>query len=135
MLQNKDEIRDLDDMEIVEVAVPEWLCGIVRLRSLEAWERDEFDINSMVASPDDPEGDKEFDLHNLSARLVARVAVDGDGNRIFDESDAAWLGKKSAVVIMRLKNAAMRLAGLTVEDAKELAKNLQDARRESSNSN
>lgn len=129
MLKKADEIRDFDDSEIVEVPTPEWPCGSVLIKTLPAAERDEFDINSMIASPDDPEGDKEFDFHNLSARLVVRVTVDEDGNRVFTEEDAKWLGQKSATVIMRIKNKAMRLAGLTVEDEKQLLKNLEEARR------
>lgn len=100
------------DLETVTVAVPEW-GGDVCMRGLTAGERDSFEasIGSSV------------NLVNLRARLVVLCLVDEDGERVFKDSDAQNLGKKSAQVVDRLFDRARSLSGMSDEDVQELEKN------------
>ncbi len=76
----------------------------------EAWGR------ALGLLPDTPEWG-EF------ARLVAASIVDEDDKRVFSQSDVKALGEKSAAALDRVMAVAMRLSGLTEEDAEELEGN------------
>jgi hypothetical protein len=103
------EIREVQDVETVVVDIPEW-GGAIRLKALTGEEAVEF-------SESIKEGDK-----SGAARLVARCAVDEDGNRIFADADIDVLKQKSMKALLRAQNVAMKLNGLT-EESKETAKN------------
>ena len=105
---NRDAIRAVDDRAAVEVDVPEW-GGVIGLRRLSAAEAQAF------AKLD------ESQRQDALVRLVIMSAVDQDGRRLFDDSDASWLVEKSFASLVRIQRAAVELNGLSdlaVTDAK-----------------
>lgn len=115
---NKQQILELRDLTTEKVYVKEWK-EYVFVRSLTGEERDRFEQSNLVK-----EGKTlEVKLFNVRAKLVALALCDEQGNSIMDESDAAWLGGKSAGAISTLYDAAARLSGITKEDIDEIVKN------------
>jgi hypothetical protein len=63
------------------------------------------------------------DVHNATARLVARCIVDPETlEPMFTLEEADILGRKSAAALDRVGNVAARLSGLTEDDMAELGK-------------
>lgn len=119
---DREAILSLQDLPTERVFVPEWQ-GEVIVRGLTGAERDAFE-QSIV----EQKGKKtRMKLQNIRARLVVLTVVDEQGNRVFSDGDAEWLGKKSAVALNRIFEVAQRLSGLRAEDIEELEGNLDDA--------
>jgi len=126
----KEAILAADDVQLEDVEVPEW-GGAVRVKSLMGNERDALEASMIVGKGKNAN----VNLANLRAKLVARSIVDGDGNRIFEDSDIAALGKKSAAALNRVYEVAQRLSGITQDDVDELTKNSEATPSEESGSN
>jgi hypothetical protein len=109
------------------IDVPEW-GGSVWVRGLTGAERDRFE-NSVIEQKG---RDRSLNLRNVRAKLCALCMVDEEGKRLFADSDIQALGQKSAAALSRVFDAAQRLSGLTREDVKELAENLDDAQSDGS---
>ena len=62
-------------------------------------------------------------LSNMRARLVVLCVVDGEGNRVFDDSDIEALGKKSGKVLTRLSDAIQLINAVGDNEVEEIAKN------------
>lgn len=95
-----------DDLPREPVDVP-WNLGGDKLyiRGLTSDEKDEFIASTM--------GTGDFSWSKgTTALLVCRTLVDEDGTHIFEDEDAAELGRKSAAVMSDLYNVAARLSGL-----------------------
>lgn len=107
----KEQILASDDLKPVKVEVPEW-GGEVFIRNMTAAERDHFE-SSVI------QGNKQ-NMKNLRSRLVVLCAVDESGKRIFNDSDADALGKKSAAAVDRLFTAASKHNGFSSKDIEEL---------------
>lgn len=119
-LLTREQILGVEDLGHEDVNVPEW-GGVVRVGMLTGTERDAFEQVIVVR-----QGKKtHMNLDNIRARLVALCVVDGDGQRVFSETDVKALGRKSAVALNRVFEVAQRLNGLTDEDMEELAGNLE----------
>ncbi|WP_119728335.1 hypothetical protein [Thermomonospora amylolytica] len=114
-LLTKDQILAADDLTTEDVEVPEW-GGTVRVRTLTGAERDRFE-ESMAQTRGKS---VKTNLANLRARLVALCVVDEDGKRLFSDSEAAALGRKSAAALDRVFEAARKLNRMTEEDVEEL---------------
>jgi hypothetical protein len=99
---------EAQDLKTEDINMPEW-GGPVRIRTLYAIERDEFDqtINKGVGA------ERVIDLKNFRARLLARCIVDENGDPVFTAADVDALGKKSTVAIGRLFDRAQALNGMT----------------------
>lgn len=118
MLLTREQILGVADLGHEDVDVPEW-GGVVRVGMLTGMERDAFEQEIVVR-----QGKKtHLNLNNIRARLVALCVVDGDGQRVFSETDVKALGRKSAVALNRVFEVAQRLNGLTEQDMEELAGN------------
>ena len=114
-----DGILGLDDRgPIVRVEVPEW-GGHVYVRGMSGLERDRFEAGSLKGTG----RNQQLNLANMRARLVAASVCNADGERLFSESDANWLGEKSAKALNRVFDVAQRLAGLSDQDIEDLAGN------------
>lgn len=117
----RDGILQADDLLVEDVEVPEW-GGVVRVRGLTGAERDDFE-----ASVVEQRGKKtRLNMQNFRAKLVVRVAINGDGQRLFVDRDAALLGRKSAVALQRVFEMAQRLSGLSDQDVEELVGNFDE---------
>lgn len=109
MVLNKEQILNAKDHVFEDIDVPEW-GGSVRVRSLTAQEREEFEAEMSKSSV------------CIRAHLIARTLIDDDGNRIFETKDIVDLGKKNAVVMSKLFDASSRISGLRKQDIDDLEK-------------
>ena len=120
VILTRDAILQAEDLPRELVEVPEW-GGAVYVRSLTGTERDAFEFSIVEQRG----RSAKMNLRNIRAKLVALSIVDGEGNRLFTDTDVKALGQKSAAVLDRLFAVAQRLSGLRDEDVEELAKNLE----------
>jgi len=113
------EILGKDDCPRKAVQVPEWGLTLW-IRTLGSDERDAFEVSKLRKDKDG-----EVNLDNFRACLVALCAVDEQGQQIFQEDQAAALGKKSPVALDRLFQVAKKLnrVFLSPAETEELEKN------------
>jgi hypothetical protein len=127
-LLSKDQIWQANDITFEDVPVPEWSppgqVGHVRLRGLMGNERDEFEAKSLKKVKG---GQREVEIKNLRARLIAACAISEDGSPLFTAGDVMRLSQKSAVPLERLFKVAQRLSGLSDDDVEELVEDFDDA--------
>lgn len=112
----RDEILKADDLPTREVQVPEW-GGTVLVRTIEGWERDEFETSIAGVERAGIEPDHE----NIRARMVSLAVIDEKRQRLFSEDDVHQLGRKSPKALDRVYEAAIDLAGMK-PDSKEKAR-------------
>lgn len=126
----KDDIVAASDLPLTEVPVPEW-GGIVYLRPLAGWERDQWDLECGKAEIAGAIAPDEF-----RARLLAKGLVDETGAAIFNKrEDVAVLARKNAAVIARLHKKLCLLSGIGKEAQEQAEKNSAPAPSDSSGSN
>jgi hypothetical protein len=118
---SREDILKTDDLEVRDVEVPEW-GGTVRIRAMSGTERDAYDASRMERAAD---GTYVPTFVNSRAKLVARSIVDDNGVLLFSEVDVVALGRKSAVALGRVFEAAAELSGLS--DGDDLAGNSEAA--------
>ena len=114
MALSKEQILSADDMGLLEVAVPEW-GGSVFVRVMTVGERDSYENEWMV--------NKDRGVANFRSKFLQRVLCDEKGDLLFSPTEVDKLAKKSARVITRVWEAAMKHNSLTDDDVEELAKN------------
>lgn len=114
----RDAILDADDQQYDIVDCPEW-GGKVRIRGLSGTQRDAYEA-SLVQSNG---GDKKLNLANARAKMCVLAIVDEGGRPIFTSDDVRALGRKSALPIERIFDAARRLSGMSEEDVDKLTEN------------
>lgn len=110
----KDQILAADDLGLLEVDVPEW-GGSVFIRVMSVGERDSYENDWMV--------NKSKGVDNFRSKFLQRVLCDEKGELLFTSDELPALAKKSAAVMGRLWEAAMRHNKLSDADVEELAKN------------
>ncbi len=115
MALSKDQILSADDMGLLEVAVPEW-GGSVFVRVMTVGERDSYENEWMV--------NKDRGVANFRSKFLQRVLCDKKGDLLFSPAEVEKLAKKSARVITRVWEAAMKHNSLTDDDVEELDKKL-----------
>lgn len=126
---SRDQILAVDDLKTVPVDVPEW-GGTVYVRMMTGVERDLWEAMTV-----DENGDAlppQRKLANLRGRLVVTTASDAAGERLFEDTDAELVGKKSAAALDRVFAASSRLNRIFEADIEELLGNLDGARNGSS---
>lgn len=99
--------------EIVKV---KQLGGDVIVRGMTGEERDDFEASLIIGKG----RNRDVQMRNMRAKLVAYCCIDESGKRLFSEADAAQLGKTRADVLNKLFGVAQRLSGISEEDAEEL---------------
>ena len=114
MALSKEQILAADDMGLKEVEVPEW-GGNVFVRVMTVGERDSYENEWIV--------NKNKGVENFRSKFLQRVLCDEKGELLFTASEIDLLAKKSARVITRIWEAAMKHNALTDGDVEELAKN------------
>lgn len=125
-------LLDLDDLSTAKVVVPEWTQAArkagkigpedevaVYVRTMKAAERDAFETSMFEGRG----SSRRQNLDNLRARLVAKTAVDKDGNPLWKAEQVKRLGEKNAAAIDRIFDAAQRLNGMSSSDVEEMVKN------------
>lgn len=114
---NKAEILAQDDLKYEDIQIPEWGGAWVRVRTLNASERDRFEASTVTRRGKSVT----TNLENIRARLCLLCLVDENGERLFQEEDTFPLGGKSAAALDRIFTVAQRLNGLRDADVEELA--------------
>lgn len=115
-LLSKDDILGASDLTTEDLEVPEW-GGTVRIAVMPGWARDEYE-GLLVAR-----GNKKALPPNIRARYVSYCLVDEHGNLLFTPQDIEKLGKKSAVALDRVFDAASTLNRTNEEGMEIAAKN------------
>jgi hypothetical protein len=113
MALNKDQILSAKDWTSELVAVPEW-GGDVHIRAMSGAARDAFQsaING-----------QERELGKFEASLLAMTLADENGELLFTQEEVEALRAKSAAVLDKLADAAMRINGMRKDSQEEAAKN------------
>lgn len=114
MALSKDQILAADDLGLLEVQVPEW-GGSVFVRVMSVGERDSYENDWMV--------NKNKGVDNFRSKFLQRVLCDEKGDLLFSSQEVEKIAKKSARVITKIWEAAMKHNALTDDDVEELAKN------------
>jgi len=120
MRLNKEQILKANDLKIIEVEVPEW-GGIVRLKEFTGGAREEYIFTLQAQSKNAKSGD--IDIRGLTSKLLSLCIVDDDGKPTFTASDIEALNSKSATVLNRLFEEALKLNGLDAKAAEQALKN------------
>jgi hypothetical protein len=115
------QILASDDLSIQKVTVREWkdtegkpLALGIRVMTVE--ERDSYEKEWI--------GNKERGIDNFRTKYLARCLCHPEnGERLFDEKGIEALSKKSAAVVSKLFDKAMKHNNMTETDVEELAKN------------
>lgn len=124
MFLTKDQIVESDDLGLLEVEVPEWKPkgwksedGVPRvfIRVMSVGERDAYEREWI--------GKKETGVDNFRAKFLQRVLCDKDGKLLFSAEETALLSQKSARVMARLWEKAMKHNALMADDVETMAKN------------
>ncbi len=110
----KEQILSADDLDLLEVTVPEW-GGSVFCRVMSVGERDAYEREWI--------GRKETGVENFRTKFLQKVLCSKDGELLFSQEEVAALSQKSARVMNRLWDVAMKHNALTAGDVDELAKN------------
>lgn len=117
-LLNKDQILAVDDLRYEDVEVPEWR-GTVRVRMMSGTARDNYE-QTIIAQRGK---DKDSNLANVRAVLLAYTIVDENGELMFTKDDIVQLGKKGIKGINRVFNVASKLNALSDDDVEDLTGN------------
>ena len=120
-LLTKQEILNIQDIEIEQVDVIEW-GGHVFVKGMSGLERDTFEASIVQQRGKDAK----VNMVNIRAKLAAQTICDEEGVRIFTEKDVHALGKKSANALQRVFDVAQKLSGITGDDVDELAAELEE---------
>jgi len=116
-----DAILDVEDVELLEVATPEWKnCPSVWLRTLPGDEGAE--LGDQVAALQAQVGKTPGTSQKARMLLLAAVMVDAQGVRLFTTPEQIEkLGKRQHKVLARLEQAALRLQGWNPEGGPKAA--------------
>lgn len=118
----RDRILGAADIKTAKVETPEWASAdmpAVFVRVISAAERDEYDTTLLTGEGEE----RKVDYVNMRAKFCVYVLSDEQGNRLFQNGDAAELGKKSGVVLDRIYNAGQRINLMHREAVEETRKN------------
>lgn len=118
---DRESILAVEDIVIELIPVPEW-GGDVFVKGMTGRERDLFESGIVQISGDD----SKIDMRDVRAKLCAKSICDESGKRLFSEADVKELSKKSAKALQRVFEVAQRLSGISDDDVKELAGELED---------
>lgn len=112
----RDAILFADDIESIDVSVPEW-GGVIRLRMMTALEREGYEMALSEAQKNNG-----GIVINIRASLVAWCAIDAEGKRLFSREDVVLLGDKSAAALSRVFEAARKLNAILGDEQAEIKK-------------
>jgi hypothetical protein len=115
MTVTREMILKADDLPRESVNVKAW-GGVVFVKTMTAGERDALD----AVNAEDREAKVK---HLFSARLVAATVVDEAGALLFTEADVPALARKSARVMDRIVDVALKLNRMRESDAASAEKN------------
>ena len=121
----KHQILGATDRRPEWIETPEWGGGVY-VSGLSAAERSVVMAEAVRAEGNTANVDiSAFFRGDLLVRIVAMVAVDEDGTRIFDEGDVAELATKSPDPMDRIVGAALNRSGMTAGSMEEIEADLK----------
>jgi hypothetical protein len=100
----------------IAVEVPE-LGGTIYVAKMTARDRDELEYMVNAGRPGG------MNTRNIRARFLTLVCVNEDGSRMFDESDAEWLGDLDTDTVQLITDAGFKLNGIGRDALEEATKN------------
>jgi hypothetical protein len=106
---------------VLKITVREWKGAdgkplVLGIRVMTVEERDSYEKEWI--------GNKERGIDNFRTKYLARCLCHPDsGERLFDEAGIEQLAKKSAAIVTKLFDKAMKHNNMTETDVEELAKN------------
>jgi len=115
------QILAADDLPVLKVTVREWKGGdgkplVLGVRVMTVEERDSYEKEWV--------GKKETGIDNFRTKYLARCLCHPEsGERLFDEAGVEQLAKKSAAIVSKLFEKALKHNNMTETDVEELAKN------------
>ena len=115
------QILASDDLGILTVKVKEWKDGdgkpmSLGIRVMTVGERDAYEREWI--------GKRETGIENFRTKFLARCLCHPEtGDRLFTDEQIEKLAGKSAKVVSKLFDKAMRHNAMTADDVEELAKN------------
>lgn len=115
------QILAADDLPVLKVTVKEWKGSdgnplVLGIRVMTVEERDSYEKEWI--------GNKERGIDNFRTKYLARCLCHPEnGDRLFDEAGIEQLSKKSAAIVSKLFDKAMKHNNMTETDVEELAKN------------
>ncbi len=115
MTLTREQIVAADDLNLLEIAVPEW-GGSVYCRVMSCGERDAYE-NDWVLN-------KNKGVENFRTKFLAKCLCNDKGDLLFPGDEGVQLlSKKSSKVLSRIWAKAMEHNALTEKDVDTLAKN------------
>ena len=106
-------IKNADDRKLVEVDLTEEWGGIVYIKPLSGKNRDWIEVNS---------DDKKVAL-TMRSKIAVMSVCDENGNMLFTDADAEWLGEKSGVALEKILKAVTQVNAVKAGDIEALEKN------------
>ena len=115
------QILAADDLPVLKVTVREWKGGdgkplVLGVRVMTVEERDSYEKEWV--------GKKETGIDNFRTKYLARCLCHPEsGERLFDEAGIEQLAKKSAAIVSKLFEKALKHNNMTETDVEELSIN------------
>lgn len=125
-----EEILAVDDIEVREVAVPEWK-GTVFLRVMDGGARDAYDIARNERSKK-KRGKADAGIRSM---LLAHTLCNAEGVLLFGEEKMAELSKKNGAVLARLFDIACDMNGIGAKAEAQAEKNSDSGQSDDTGSN
>ncbi|WP_432169049.1 hypothetical protein [Streptomyces sp. 1222.5] len=130
MALSRAAIVKANDIPSEPVEVPEWRdpetgdCTVI-VRGLTGDELDDYQasIRQFRKSLDGRGMEPVLIQQGMHAKLLVKCLVDDNGERLFEDNEAAELGAKSGRVLERLHDVAQRLSGLSDEEQEDMEGN------------
>jgi hypothetical protein len=116
-----DQILAIKDIKTEELYIPEWDSWVL-VRSMTAAEYDRYQKSIIVGKGKN----RDINLVNARAKLVAMAVVDENGQRLFTDAQIISLGQKNSAAIDRIFDLVTDLAGVTEDDIEELVDELRE---------
>lgn len=115
------QILAIPDLKTEELYIPEWDTWVL-VRTLTGAEYSQY-LNSIQTGKGK---NKDVDLLNAQAKLVALATVDQTGKRLWTAGQVMALGEKSTAALARIFDKATDMAGLGDDEIKNLVEELHE---------
>lgn len=120
---NRSQILESDDLQRVEVEVPEW-GGTLLVRELTGRERGQLEAGSLRQQGSGVAWQPQS-LETVRARVVAMAAIDENGAPLFTLTDIQALGAKSGRALERVFDVVAGISGMGQDEIEELTANFE----------
>jgi len=118
----------LDDIKLrtKQLTVVEW-GGDIIIRELTGTERDAYETSIFGTTAPVKGKDRQLNLANARARLVALCLIDENGARLYKDNEVYLLGKLPASGLDKVYDECRILSGITDEDNQEIEQAIKNS--------